>query len=296
MIACKGPTNTRVYTVAVYFRGQRLAKADGPSIQAAEMNAAKYALQDCSHLFPHLQHQRRIMERSFMNQGIIMKKIVWEEEVRTKRRQMGLDEIHNECSKRNDEKIKKHIELLEQKKLQKKTERGNCHVKEARESESCSSVNHASKHQHVIHKEVDNSSLGTEQGSLQSSQGNEGSKFGEQPDNSLKDRCQTTFARQSPGSLAKRVLQGQTKSKLPKLKPTKQGSNKPSKPSSEHKEEGELTDDEFQTDNEAEKQASVSTDNSNSVDASNKDVGITDIEQIKSDFVDDMVESISSPE
>ena len=73
------------------------------------MNAAKYALQDNSHLFPHLQHQKRIMERSFMNQGIVMKKIVWEEEVRTKRRQMGLDQIHDECSKRNDEKIKKRI-------------------------------------------------------------------------------------------------------------------------------------------------------------------------------------------
>ena len=119
MIACKGPTNTRVYTVAVYFRGQRLASADGPSIQAAEMNAAKYALQDNSHLFPHLQHQKRIMERSFMNQGIVMKKLVWEEEVRNKRRQMGLDEIHNECSKRNDEKIRK---ALEQKKSQEEEE------------------------------------------------------------------------------------------------------------------------------------------------------------------------------
>ena len=77
------------------------------------MNAAKYALQDNSHLFPHLQHQKRIMERSFMNQGIVMKKLVWEEEVRNKRRQMGLDEIHQECSKRNDEKIKKALEKKE---------------------------------------------------------------------------------------------------------------------------------------------------------------------------------------
>ena len=96
--------------MAVYFRGQRLASADGPSIQAAEMNAAKFALKDNSHLFPHLQHQKRIMERSFMNQGIVMKKLVWEEEVRNKRRQMGLDEIHDECSKRNDEKIRKALE------------------------------------------------------------------------------------------------------------------------------------------------------------------------------------------
>ena len=53
------------------------------------------------------------MERSFMNQGIVMKKLVWEEEVRNKRRQMGLDEIHQECSKRNDEKIKKALEKKE---------------------------------------------------------------------------------------------------------------------------------------------------------------------------------------
>nr|CAI5844256.1 unnamed protein product [Callosobruchus analis] len=41
VIECKGPTNTRVYTVAVYFRGRRLASAMGHSIQQAEMNAAK---------------------------------------------------------------------------------------------------------------------------------------------------------------------------------------------------------------------------------------------------------------
>lgn len=45
VIECKGPTNTRVYTVAVYFRGRRLASAVGHSIQQAEMNAAKKALE-----------------------------------------------------------------------------------------------------------------------------------------------------------------------------------------------------------------------------------------------------------
>ncbi|KAB7506876.1 hypothetical protein Anas_00241, partial [Armadillidium nasatum] len=44
VIECKGPTNTRVYTVAVYFKDKRLAKASGHSIQQAEMNAAKEAL------------------------------------------------------------------------------------------------------------------------------------------------------------------------------------------------------------------------------------------------------------
>lgn len=45
MVECKGPTNTRVYSVAVYFRGRRLANALGHSIQQAEMNAAKKALE-----------------------------------------------------------------------------------------------------------------------------------------------------------------------------------------------------------------------------------------------------------
>lgn len=40
-----GPTNTRIYTVAVYFRGERLAQASGHSIQQAEMNAANEALE-----------------------------------------------------------------------------------------------------------------------------------------------------------------------------------------------------------------------------------------------------------
>ena len=64
MIESKGPTNTRVYTVAVYFKGDRLAKAEGPSIQTAEMNAAKIALDTCGHLFPHLDYQKKIVERS----------------------------------------------------------------------------------------------------------------------------------------------------------------------------------------------------------------------------------------
>ncbi|KAI8432215.1 hypothetical protein MSG28_004666 [Choristoneura fumiferana] len=44
-IQCLGPTNTRVYTVGVYFRGARLAAARGHSIQEAEMNAAEQALE-----------------------------------------------------------------------------------------------------------------------------------------------------------------------------------------------------------------------------------------------------------
>lgn len=44
VVNTKGPTNTREYEVAVYFRKKRLAHAFGGSIQIAQMNAAKAAL------------------------------------------------------------------------------------------------------------------------------------------------------------------------------------------------------------------------------------------------------------
>ncbi|KAL3289704.1 hypothetical protein HHI36_023104 [Cryptolaemus montrouzieri] len=68
VIECKGPTNTRVYTVAVYFRGKRLAHAVGHSIQQAEMNAAKKALEISENLFPQLDHQKRVIAKSMKNQ------------------------------------------------------------------------------------------------------------------------------------------------------------------------------------------------------------------------------------
>lgn len=64
VIECKGPTNTRVYTVAVYFRRKRLATGSGHSIQQAEMAAASKALEASKELFPQLSHQRRVLERS----------------------------------------------------------------------------------------------------------------------------------------------------------------------------------------------------------------------------------------
>ncbi|XP_065156894.1 ribonuclease 3 [Atheta coriaria] len=68
VIECKGPTNTRVYTVAVYFRGRRLASAVGHSIQQAEMNAAKKALEISHDLFPQLDHQKRVIAKSMKKQ------------------------------------------------------------------------------------------------------------------------------------------------------------------------------------------------------------------------------------
>ena len=48
VIESKGPTNTRIYVVAVYFRDRRLATGKGHSIQEAEMNAATNALTNAS--------------------------------------------------------------------------------------------------------------------------------------------------------------------------------------------------------------------------------------------------------
>jgi len=69
VIECKGPTNTRIFSVAVYFRGQRLAKGSGHSIQQAEMSAAEKALQSSKSMFPQLNYQKRVIERSLRQQG-----------------------------------------------------------------------------------------------------------------------------------------------------------------------------------------------------------------------------------
>ncbi|XP_005107264.1 ribonuclease 3 [Aplysia californica] len=64
-----GPTNTRKYVVAVYFRGSRLSTGTGHSIQQAEMAAATNALKKRAELFPILQHQRRFLERMRKDAG-----------------------------------------------------------------------------------------------------------------------------------------------------------------------------------------------------------------------------------
>lgn len=68
VIECIGPTNTRVYTVAVYFRGKRLASSTGHSIQQAEMKSAKAALENSSELFPQLDYQKRVIAQSIKRQ------------------------------------------------------------------------------------------------------------------------------------------------------------------------------------------------------------------------------------
>ena len=51
VLQCTGPTNTRKYHVAVYFKGERLATGVGHSIQQGEMEAATNALKQNSGLF-----------------------------------------------------------------------------------------------------------------------------------------------------------------------------------------------------------------------------------------------------
>ena len=53
-----GPTNTRVYNVAVYFKDRRLATGHGPSIQDAEMAAATNALKQYRDQFPELGRRK----------------------------------------------------------------------------------------------------------------------------------------------------------------------------------------------------------------------------------------------
>ena len=55
-----GPTNTRIYNVAVYFKDRRLATGSGPSIQDAEMTAATNALKQYEDQFPELGNRRKM--------------------------------------------------------------------------------------------------------------------------------------------------------------------------------------------------------------------------------------------
>uniref|UniRef100_A0A669C1U2 Ribonuclease 3 n=1 Tax=Oreochromis niloticus TaxID=8128 RepID=A0A669C1U2_ORENI len=58
-----GPSHARIYTVAVYFKGERIGCGKGPSIQQAEMGAAMDALEKYN--FPQMAHQKRFIERKY---------------------------------------------------------------------------------------------------------------------------------------------------------------------------------------------------------------------------------------
>ncbi|XP_077987013.1 ribonuclease 3-like [Glandiceps talaboti] len=58
-----GPSHLRKYTVAVYFKNERLASGSWSSVQQAEMNAAKNALDN--YQFPQLKHQKKFIEHKY---------------------------------------------------------------------------------------------------------------------------------------------------------------------------------------------------------------------------------------
>ncbi|XP_070603221.1 ribonuclease 3 isoform X2 [Erythrolamprus reginae] len=70
-----GPSHARTYTVAVYFKGERIGCGKGPSIQQAEMCAAMDALEKYN--FPQMAHQKRFIERKYRQE---LKEMRWERE------------------------------------------------------------------------------------------------------------------------------------------------------------------------------------------------------------------------
>ncbi|XP_054671064.1 ribonuclease 3 isoform X2 [Grus americana] len=70
-----GPSHARTYTVAVYFKGERIGCGKGPSIQQAEMGAAMDALEKYN--FPQMAHQKRFIERKYRQE---LKELRWEKE------------------------------------------------------------------------------------------------------------------------------------------------------------------------------------------------------------------------
>ncbi|XP_015264281.1 PREDICTED: ribonuclease 3 [Gekko japonicus] len=70
-----GPSHARTYTVAVYFKGERIGCGKGPSIQQAEMCAAMDALDKYN--FPQMAHQKRFIERKYRQE---LKEMRWERE------------------------------------------------------------------------------------------------------------------------------------------------------------------------------------------------------------------------
>uniref|UniRef100_A0A3P8UPI4 Drosha ribonuclease III n=1 Tax=Cynoglossus semilaevis TaxID=244447 RepID=A0A3P8UPI4_CYNSE len=84
-----GPSHARTYTVAVYFKGERIGCGKGPSIQQAEMGAAMDALEKYN--FPQMAHQKRFIERKYRQE---LKEMRRERE----RQEIGSDEAE-ECRK-----------------------------------------------------------------------------------------------------------------------------------------------------------------------------------------------------
>ncbi|KAL7061580.1 hypothetical protein AAHC03_0852 [Spirometra sp. Aus1] len=79
-----GPSNQRIYRVGVFFRGVRLAVGTGRSVQCAQMEAAKVALETHQETFKQLDFQRSVIVRRY-KQPYIDKMLnqleTWDEEL-----------------------------------------------------------------------------------------------------------------------------------------------------------------------------------------------------------------------
>jgi len=62
--------------------------------QQAEINAAKLALEKHAHLFPHLNYEKRMMERSFKQQGVAVDIVRdnWYQETLKRRQELEMDQ------------------------------------------------------------------------------------------------------------------------------------------------------------------------------------------------------------
>ena len=84
------------------------------------MNAAKIALEKCAHLFPHLNYQKRIMERSFKRQGVVgdIVRDNWYQETLKRRQELGMDkeekpEVKQEIVPEEKQEVKHNVALAE---------------------------------------------------------------------------------------------------------------------------------------------------------------------------------------
>uniref|UniRef100_A0A8C5MTC4 Ribonuclease 3 n=1 Tax=Leptobrachium leishanense TaxID=445787 RepID=A0A8C5MTC4_9ANUR len=88
-----GPSHARTYTVAVYFKGDRIGCGKGPSIQQAEMGAAVDALEKYN--FPQMAHQKRFIERKYRQEL---------REMRLEKEQQELKELQDQHDQTEEER------------------------------------------------------------------------------------------------------------------------------------------------------------------------------------------------
>jgi len=88
------------------------------------MNAAKAALENCSYLFPHLDYQKKIVERSFQRQNKESLELKWREEVLQQRKALGLDKaFEDKWRERELRELEERMELRPRREIARKNSR-----------------------------------------------------------------------------------------------------------------------------------------------------------------------------